>query len=272
MNCNICASVTSVIFEQSVLNKHNVKYYKCSSCKVVFTEKPHWLDEAYSESINIIDSGLLSRSFKHSRILSVLIYFYFDRNKRFIDYAGGYGVLVRLMRDLGFDYYWDDLYTKNIHAIGFDHGKSGKYELLSTIECFEHLEDPMAEIEKMTNLSDSIYFSTELLTKHRLDPESWDYYGFSHGQHITFYSIHTLKYIANKFNYNLYSDGKKWHLLTKNRYIFNPVKMAKFLEKIGFPGFIKFPMKKQRKILEKKDGLVLNSISESARQDGRDLD
>ncbi len=38
----------------------------------------------------------------------------------FLDYAGGYGVFTRLMRDIGFDFYWHDPYTQNLFANGFE--------------------------------------------------------------------------------------------------------------------------------------------------------
>jgi hypothetical protein len=45
----------------------------------------------------------------------------FDANNRFIDYGGGYGLFVRLMRDAGFDYYWFDKFCDNVLSKGFEH-------------------------------------------------------------------------------------------------------------------------------------------------------
>ena len=37
------------------------------------------------------------------------------------------------------------------------------------------------------------------------------------GQHISFYTIQTLEYIASKYGLNLYSDGEYVHLLTEKK-------------------------------------------------------
>jgi 2-polyprenyl-3-methyl-5-hydroxy-6-metoxy-1,4-benzoquinol methylase len=264
MNCKICENSTELLFNQKVLQKHDVKYYKCSSCELIFTEEPHWLEEAYSESINLNDTGLISRSIEHSRLLSTIIFFFFDRKKQFLDYAGGYGVLVRLMRDLGFDYLWDDLYTKNLHAVGFEHKENKNYDLISTIECFEHLVDPNAEMEKILKLGSSIYFSTEIAPSKNPKPNEWNYYGFDHGQHIMFYSVDTLKFMATKFGLNLYTDGKKYHLFSKKKFWINPILLAKLLDKFGFSKFLKPLMKKQRKKLNRLEAQYLKELTSTS--------
>ena len=48
-------------------------------------------------------------------------------------------------------------------------------------------------------------------------PNEWAYYGLNHGQHISFYNLKTLHYIAKKYNLNLYSNGKTLHLFTEKR-------------------------------------------------------
>ena len=108
----------------------------------------------------------------------------------FLDYAGGYGVFTRLMRDIGFDFYWHDPYTQNLFANGFedDLKSNSKFELLTAFEVFEHLVNPKEELEKMLRFSDTIVFSTELMPQEIPDPEEWWYYGFNHGQHISFYT------------------------------------------------------------------------------------
>jgi hypothetical protein len=44
------------------------------------------------------------------------------------------------MRDIGFDYFWQDKYTENLFAQGFENTKikNGQIELLTCFEAFEH--------------------------------------------------------------------------------------------------------------------------------------
>jgi len=66
----------------------------------------------------------------------------------------------------------------------------------------------------MLKISQNILFSTELCGSVPPKPNEWGYYGLGHGQHISFYNLTTLQYIANKYKLNLYSNGKTLHLLT----------------------------------------------------------
>ena len=62
------------------------------------------------------DTGLVSRNLGIARRLAGLLYFGFDPKARYLDFAGGYGLLTRLMRDRGFNFYWHDLYCENVFA------------------------------------------------------------------------------------------------------------------------------------------------------------
>lgn len=53
-----------------------------------------------------------------------------------------------MMRDLGFDFYWDDKYTQNIFANGFEYSDDKNYEVLTSFESFEHFVNPLSEIKK----------------------------------------------------------------------------------------------------------------------------
>ncbi len=219
MICKVCNSSTQRVFTSKILEKHDVKYFKCDNCGYLCTEEPFWLEEAYSRSINLSDTGLLDRNIYFSKVLSVLIYFYFNKNGIFLDYAGGYGVFTRLMRDIGFDFYWHDPYTQNLFANGFekDIKPDSRFELITAFEVFEHLVNPKEEISKMLRLSDTIVFSTELLPREIPEPKDWWYYGFNHGQHISFYSEKTLRALANQLKLNYYNVNGI-HILTEKKF------------------------------------------------------
>jgi hypothetical protein len=213
--CKVCGSDTEFKFEKLVLNKYDVKYYQCNSCMFLQTEKVYWLNEAYSSAITKQDIGLVYRNLLYAPIVSSIIKLFFNSNKKFLDYGGGYGLFVRIMRDFGFNFYRFDTYCENIFAEGFDEVDSEKYELLTSFEVFEHLENPLQEIDKMLLKSKSILFSTELQPSN--DIEKWWYVMPETGQHISLFSFDSLKFIALKYNLNLYSNGKTLHLLTDKK-------------------------------------------------------
>jgi hypothetical protein len=216
VNCKICNTIVDLAFSPKVLNKYDVKYFKCKKCGVLFTEDSYWMAEAYARPINISDTGLVNRNIYFSKILSVFIYFNFNRNGKYLDYAGGYGLFTRLMRDIGFDFYWHDPYSPNILASGFERKTESKFDLITAFEVFEHLANPIKDIAKMLQITDSIAFSTELIPEEIPDPKEWWYYGFNHGQHLIFYSERTLVRIAKHFNLNYYKLSGI-HILTKRR-------------------------------------------------------
>lgn len=130
--------------------------------------------------------------------------------------GGGTGMFVRLMRDVGFETYWQDKYCQNIFAKAFEY-KEQQIDLITNFEVFEHMLDPLNEIETIAKISKNILFTTELIPCDIPD-KSWYYYGFEHGQHISFYSLKTLQYIANKLNLYLVSDNHSIHLFTEYPY------------------------------------------------------
>ena len=229
MKCKICNQENKSIFSAMILNKYNIKYYHCARCNFLQTEEPYWLDEVYKESINTSDTGYMQRNLNLSKKLTILLSLIFNKNDSFLDYAGGYGVFTRLMRDIGFNYYWDDKYTINLFARGFEYSKEG-IDAITTFESFEHFINPLEEIEKMLQISKTVIFSTELLSSDVPETKDWWYYGLDHGQHISFYNENTFQFIANKYGLNYYNLGSLQLLTNKNipQYVKLVLKFSKF--------------------------------------------
>jgi hypothetical protein len=191
---------------------------------------------------------MVSRNILFAKRTSAILFFYFQKNGLFADLGGGTGLLVRLMRDYGFDFFWEDPYTNNIFARGFEYDKNKHrpIELVTSFECFEHFVDPLKEIENLLSISTSILFSTVPFISGTPDPETWDYYSFWSGQHISLYSLSSLAFIAKKYNLHLYTNRKSFHLLTPktlNDKVFNGLLKASAL---AMPGFIKPWMQSKR--------------------------
>jgi hypothetical protein len=214
-NCKICGHRSQSLFRAKLIKKYNVTYFQCPRCSFVQTEKPYWLKEAYVTPINISDTGIVSRNLSLCKATASILYLFFDQHKSFLDYAGGYGLMTRLMRDLGFDFYHMDPHCENLFAKGFEYHPDIKIETITAFEVFEHFVNPLDEIQKMINISPNIVFSTWLLPQPVPQPNEWWYYGFEHGQHIAFYGLETLHEIARKLGLNFYTNQKNIHLLTK---------------------------------------------------------
>ncbi|MGE4565171.1 MAG: methyltransferase domain-containing protein [Victivallaceae bacterium] len=219
MNCRICGNLTDELFRKEVLHKYEAEYRRCRNCGFIQLENPFFLDEAYARSITASDVGLLARNLRFAEQLAPAFYWFFERDKRYLDYGGGYGVFVRLMRDIGFDFRWSDRYTANLFADGFAAGNEEEgFEAITALEVFEHLDFPMTELERLLERSDTVAIGTNLTDG---CPENelanWHYLGCEHGQHISFFSVCTFRHIAARLKLHLYTDGRGLTILTRRK-------------------------------------------------------
>lgn len=214
--CKICGSHSYHFANADVLQKYDVTYFQCSNCKFIQTEEPYWLEEAYGKVIASSDVGLVYRNIAMAEITSKLLFNFFDHNASFLDYGGGYGLFVRLMRDKGFNFYWEDKYCQNLFAqeFEFNSAKHNKILLTTAFELFEHFVNPVQEIEKILKISPNILFSTQLLPENNPKPSEWWYFTPHEGQHISIFTKQSLAIIARRYNLNFYTDGSSLHLLT----------------------------------------------------------
>ena len=225
MQSRITGGITDHLFNATILNKYEIGFFRCRETGFIQTEEPFWLEEAYSSAITKLDLGLVQRNIELSEQIHPLLYRHFNHQSRFIDYAGGYGMFTRLMRNKGFDFYHTDKYCSNIFAEDNDLkycSQKNNFEVLTSFEVFEHLTNPVAELEEMLKLSPNILFSTVLIPQPAPDADKWWYYSLETGQHISFYTESSLAFLANKFNKHFYTNGKNIHLFSEKKLNGNP--------------------------------------------------
>jgi hypothetical protein len=233
MYCKICGKESSLFDSALVLGKHNVGFYRCLHCGFIQTEEPYWLQEAYSSAIADSDIGLIARNIYLSSTIDTILKILNPLSK-LLDYGGGYGMFVRMMRDKGWDFEWYDEYCQNLFAKGYEM-KQEHYEVITLFEVLEHLPNPMELFEELFTMSDTLICTTELLTKNPPKISDWWYYATETGQHIAFYTRESLQIIADKFRKHLYAKhgviifSSKDIPVKKINLIFNHPKLAKLV-------------------------------------------
>lgn len=227
--CKICKNESAEFAVKKILGRYDIRYYRCPACHFIQTEDPYWLGEAYGNVITQLDIGLVYRNENLAPLVATIINLLFDPGARFLDFGGGYGLFVRMMRDRGFDFYRQDIYCENLFAKHFDvrdlRDNSG-FNLLTAFEVYEHLKDPVDETGKMLRYADNILFTTELQPESQSALDDWWYFIPETGQHISLYTKLSLEIIADKFN---------MHLISRNNlHLFSRTQKSKLLFNLAF--------------------------------------
>lgn len=199
-----------------------VRYFECNNCSYVQTQEPTWLEQAYAEPINLSDTGMMARNIQNVELVVSTLALLGVRQGRVVDCAGGYGLLVRMLRDHGIDALWSDQYASNLLCRGFEY-HAGHADLVTAFEAFEHFVHPVSEVKRLSEIAPNLLLTTSLIPSPAPLPSQWWYYGLEHGQHIGFFRVKTLKYLADLLGLHLLTDQRSIHLLSKQ-----PVSMARW--------------------------------------------
>lgn len=212
--CPIDGAKMEPVFKATILGRHDVQYFACSECSFLQTEDPYWLEEAYSDAIADCDTGIMERNLHNVLRISAVLKLLKLEREPIVDVAGGYGILTRLLRDVGFDCHWSDKYCENILSRGFQTAPEQKAAALCALEVLEHVEDPLGFLRDAIAQygARSIVFSTEDFNT--VPDKDWWYYSRDTGQHISFYSVQSLQELAKQLGWYYTPLPRHLHLFT----------------------------------------------------------
>lgn len=238
MKSKLTGGPTTPLFTATVLGRHQVTYHRCDQTGFIQTDEPHWLDEAYSEAITQLDIGLLGRNLSKVELTCRSLHKITPNGERYLDYGGGYGIFTRLMRDSGYPFLHHDPHCECLFAKGFEieclESDDGPlFDCVTAWEVFEHLADPLNVFESLTRHSNALFFSTVLVpTPQPTKPSDWWYFTPETGQHVSFYTLGSLEYVADQLGWHLYSDNEANHVLTRERLPLNPFRENPFWRRL----------------------------------------
>lgn len=217
--CRCCGASCEFFSKAKVLSYDGV-YYRCRRCLSVQIDNPTWIVQSHSRAISALDTGLVSRCVSASKIISTFLYFEGKPNSVGIDWGGGTGLLTRLMRDLGYKMSNYDKYSDGYLAEGFQatlEDFNHPTTFITSIECFEHLEDPLTYFWEATKKTEYFFFTTEIIPFPTPDPAAseWWYFLPETGQHITFLSAQGLIIMKEKLEFKNYLRIGTLHVFSR---------------------------------------------------------
>ena len=220
-NCRFCGTETVFFCSSPILN-YLGEYFKCPNCLSVQVTNPFWLEEAHTNAISKLDTGLVARCISAGGIIGTVLALEGVNSSQGVDWAGGTGLLTRLLRDQGFKVYSFDKYADPIHAHGFELNSDeavAPATFISAIECIEHLENPIEELIRYTATKEYFFFTVDLISEKTPDPSKneWWYYLPESGQHITFPSAKGLSFLGQSLGFSYYFRIGSMHVLSRKK-------------------------------------------------------
>lgn len=195
-----------------------VYYALCSKCGFCFApELMTWKLEEFEERIYNDEYVLIDPDYIEARPranANSLISMFGDRahSIKHLDYGGGNGLLVKLMRESNWQSVsYDPFIDRNVGV-----EQLGKFDLITAYEVFEHVPDVqklMSNLRSLLSLNGLVLFST-LLSDGNIQPNqriNWQYASPRNG-HISLFSRNSLAILAQNNGFNLGSFSVGYHV------------------------------------------------------------
>jgi glycosyltransferase involved in cell wall biosynthesis len=199
--CRLCGAPSHGIFTKRLLHKYDVQFNLCDTCGATQTEKPYWLDEAYVPENEMFDTGQVTRSLINAAVLNTLLPMCGlggpGNGPRIVDYGCGSGLLVRSLRDIGWDAWGYDRYSQPRLALGFQSPTFKHFDVINLCEVVEHFDEPRAYFDAIFETNPKVVLIQTGIAS-QVTPD-WDYISSEHGQHIFFMSPKTLGWLCQTY-------------------------------------------------------------------------
>lgn len=180
-----------------------VPYFRCSACGFLFTDffdtwpKQRFLSEIYNEDYLCVDPEFTELRPAANAALFVNLFAAHKESLTVLDYGGGNGRFVELLRASGFR-----------HAISYDplydsvqKAPVESFHLVSAIEVLEHMPDPIGGFDDIARYlrDDGLLFLSTLLQPSNIVSLGlgW-WYAAPRNGHISLHSPQSLSLLANR--------------------------------------------------------------------------
>ncbi len=203
--CKICSHKTRVIID----TKSNTSYYSCNFCDFISLDHTHLLSRAEEESRYRQHNNTLENEGYVSmlrKFITTYIIPYQASIKTALDFGcGSNPVLASLLQEEGIavDTY-DKFFSRNEVYI------NRKYDLITSTEVFEHLKEPIDSFKLLRGLLNENGILAIMTMFHPNDDKKFQDWWYRRDKtHISFYTLNTIRHLANTFDMNLIHYDEK---------------------------------------------------------------
>lgn len=206
MNCTLCDTLLE--------NKADEYYFICSTCGAYVKDEKYYVDsekekQRYEEHNNdVADEGY--RKFT-SPITNAILK---NQNKAQLglDYGCGTGpVIAEQLKENEFQIkLFDPYFFPEFDYLNY------QYDYIFSCEVFEHFNQPKQEIEKLVQLlkhGGRLYIMTQLYNSN-INFKNWYYRNDQ--THVFIYTLKTIEFIVNKYNFKVEKITEKLIIAKKN--------------------------------------------------------
>jgi hypothetical protein len=209
----------------AVTRKHfRASLCHCLECDFLFLANPTWLEYAYSVEF-LGDTGYVKRNLDMSRKLRLLFRTYrafaFHTVGPACDLGTGVGLLPRMMRDRGYNFYgYDPFSNTQLISPFLSDATISRFKILTAFEVIEHVPSLPDFFRRYLKGKEVFVFSTILRDQQVVPTKDWWYYAFKNGQHISFHSALSVRNalaLSGHRDYFFISYKRTLHIVTQSK-------------------------------------------------------
>ena len=209
MNCHICNKDTDSFCHE----KTNIIYYHCKSCEFIFKSSEHYQDlERQKERYNLHQNNEESSGYRayFQRFLDFTLHLIPDVESALDFGCGRTSLLAKMFEENGITCnYYDPIYHPTL--------LNKNYDLIVSIEVFEHLHNPKKTFERLISMlpmGGYLAIQTEFHPNNVEDFKRWYYHQDT--THIVFFTKRSFEILASMYDSLVVRDnGKNMVLIQK---------------------------------------------------------
>lgn len=212
MKCHICNEPTLMFFD---MHDHSV-YYQCKSCEFIFKHPSVYKKiEEQKERYDLHENNENSDGYKayFQRFLDFVLPLV-NKPENALDFGCGKSTLLsQMLKENGVECeYYDPLY----HPDNLDNSK--KYQLIVSVEVFEHLHNPKEVFENLLNRLERGGYLAIQTEFHPNDIDAFkQWYYQKDPTHIVFFREKTFDVLSHMYACRIVDDNGKNMILIKKK-------------------------------------------------------